>query len=88
MPPTHERARADEGRKLGHAPEPFSLAALRATQRDAHLCFRCSHREVCGMARALDERLLVTISNCLAFEADDEPTIVVEIEPIDAAEVV
>ena len=45
-----------------------TLGELRARHREEHLCFKCDHHAVCGMAKALDPNLLVTISNCLAFE--------------------
>ena len=51
----------------------ISLGELKARHREEHLCFRCEHHVVCGMARALDPNLLVTISNCLAFESAEAP---------------
>lgn len=51
--------------------EEPSLGELKARRRELHLCFRCTHHMVCGMAKALDTNLLVTIATCLAFEPDD-----------------
>jgi hypothetical protein len=48
-----------------------SLGELKAQHRELHLCLRCTHHMVCGMAKALDPNLLVTIATCLAFEPDD-----------------
>jgi hypothetical protein len=45
-----------------------SLGELKARHREEHICLRCDHHLVCGMAKALDPNLLVTISECLAFE--------------------
>jgi hypothetical protein len=45
-----------------------SLGELKARHREEHICLRCGHHLVCGMAKALDSNLLVTISGCLAFE--------------------
>jgi hypothetical protein len=47
-----------------------SLGERKARYREQHLCLRCSHHLVCGMASSLDLNLLVTISSCLAFEPD------------------
>jgi hypothetical protein len=54
-------------------PQPAepSLGELKARHRELHLCLRCTHHVVCGMAKALDPNLLVTIVTCLAFEPDD-----------------
>jgi hypothetical protein len=49
-----------------------SLGELKARHREEHLCFKCDHHVVCGMARALDPNLLVTITHCLAFEPAGE----------------
>ncbi len=46
-----------------------SLGELKARHREEHLCLRCEHHVVCGMAKALDPNLLVTITHCLAFES-------------------
>lgn len=56
--------------------DELPLGELKARHREEHLCLRCQHHVVCGMARALDPNLLVTISSCLAFEPaePDEPT--------------
>jgi hypothetical protein len=36
---------------------------------------KCDHHLVCGMAKALDPNLLVTITSCLGFEpADSDDT--------------
>jgi hypothetical protein len=51
-------------------PEVPSLGELKARHRELHLCLRCSHHLVCGMAKALDPNLLVTIVTCLGFEPD------------------
>jgi hypothetical protein len=47
----------------------ISLGELKARHREEHLCLKCSHHLVCGMAKALDLNLLVTISSCLGFES-------------------
>jgi hypothetical protein len=46
-----------------------SLGERKARHREEHLCLKCDHHLVCGMAKALDANLLVTISSCLAFQA-------------------
>jgi hypothetical protein len=51
------------------ADEP-SLGELKARHREDHLCLRCNHHMVCGMAKSLDPNLLVTIASCLGFESD------------------
>jgi hypothetical protein len=51
------------------ASEP-SLGELKARHREEHLCLRCNHHLVCGMAKSLDPNLLVTIASCLGFESD------------------
>ena len=51
------------------AGEP-SLGELKARHREEHLCLRCNHHMVCGMAKSLDPNLLVTIASCLGFESD------------------
>ena len=48
-----------------------SLGELKARHREEHLCLRCAHHLVCGMARSLDPNLLVVIASCLAFEPED-----------------
>ena len=45
-----------------------SLGEIKARHREEHICLRCDHHMVCGMAKALDPNLLTTISRCLAFE--------------------
>jgi hypothetical protein len=52
---------------LSQAGEP-SLGELKARHHEEHLCLKCSHHLVCGMAKALDPNLLVTIASCLGFE--------------------
>ena len=52
---------------LSQAREP-SLGELKARHREDHLCLKCSHHLVCGMAQTLDPNLLVTIAGCLGFE--------------------
>lgn len=54
--------------------DELPLGELKARQREQHLCFKCDHHLVCGMAKALDPNLLVTITSCLGFQAaaDDE----------------
>lgn len=47
-----------------------SLGALKARHREEHLCLKCTHHLVCGMAKSLDPNLLVTIASCLGFEPD------------------
>jgi len=62
-----------------------SLGALKARHREDHLCFRCSHHVVCAMASALDPHLLVTITNCLAFDSREiDASAVCELMPIEA----
>ncbi len=48
------------------------LGALKALQREQHLCLKCDHHLVCGIAKALDPNLLVTISSCLAFQSAEQ----------------
>jgi hypothetical protein len=45
-----------------------NLGELKARHREEHICLRCDHHLVCGMAKALDPNLLTTISRCTAFE--------------------
>lgn len=52
---------------LSQAREP-SVGELKARHREEHLCLKCGHHLVCGMAKALDPNLLVTIASCLGFE--------------------
>jgi hypothetical protein len=61
-----------------------SLGELKARHHEEHLCLRCRHHVVCGIAKAADPHLLVTISRCLAFVSSDadEPA-VVELQPIE-----
>ena len=47
------------------------IGELKAIHREQHICPRCEHFTVCKVASALDPNLLVTITGCLAFEADD-----------------
>jgi len=54
------------------AREP-SLGELKARHREEHLCLKCGHHLVCGMAKALDPNLLVTIASCLGFEPSATP---------------
>lgn len=63
-----------------------SLGELKARHREEHLCLKCSHHLVCGMAKALDPNLLVTITSCLGFEPDacDATDGVCELTPIEA----
>ncbi|MBN1773196.1 MAG: hypothetical protein JXB32_18160 [Deltaproteobacteria bacterium] len=48
--------------------DELPLGEMKALHRETHLCLRCSHNVVCGMAKALDPNLLVAIAHCLAFE--------------------
>ena len=48
--------------------DELPLGEMKARHRETHICLRCSHNLVCGMAKALDSNLLTTISGCLAFE--------------------
>ena len=48
--------------------DELPLGEMKALHRETHLCLRCSHNVVCGMAKALDPNLLVAIARCLAFE--------------------
>lgn len=63
----------------------LSLGELRARHREDHLCLKCIHHVVCGMAKSLDPNLLVTIANCLAFEPDESDDLhrVCELTPIE-----
>lgn len=60
-----------------------SLGELKARRREEHLCLRCQHHLVCGMARALDPNLLVTIASCLGFDPAAESDSVCELTPIE-----
>jgi hypothetical protein len=62
-----------------------SLGELKARHREDHLCLKCNHHLVCGMAKALDPNLLVTIASCLGFEPDayDDADGVCELTPIE-----
>jgi len=60
-----------------------SLGELKARHREEHLCLRCQHHLVCGMARALDPNLLVAISSCLGFDPAAEDDSVCELTPIE-----
>jgi hypothetical protein len=61
-----------------------SLGELRSRHRDEHLCLKCEHHLVCGMARALDPNLLVTITKCLGFKpAAFDETGICELMPIE-----
>jgi hypothetical protein len=57
-----------------HAHQPRtgepSLGERKAQHREEHLCLKCNHHLVCGMAKSLDPNLLVTITSCLGFEPD------------------
>lgn len=46
----------------------LSLGERKARHREQHLCLKCNHHIVCGMTKALDPNLLVTITSCLGFE--------------------
>ena len=48
--------------------DELPLGELKAQHREQHLCFKCHHHLVCGMAKGMDPNLLVTISHCLGFE--------------------
>lgn len=48
--------------------DELPLGEFKARHREQHLCLKCDHHLVCGMARTLDPNLLVTISRCLGFE--------------------
>ncbi len=48
--------------------DEMPLGEMKALHRETHLCLRCNHNLVCGMAKALDPNLLVAIARCLAFE--------------------
>ncbi len=48
--------------------DELPLGELKACHREQHLCLKCEHHLVCGMAKALDPNLLVTIASCLGFE--------------------
>jgi hypothetical protein len=60
-----------------------SLGQIKARRREEHLCLACSHHAVCGMANALDETLLVTISRCLGFDPAEGSTTTCELIPIE-----
>lgn len=51
--------------------DELPLGELKARHREQHLCLKCDHHMVCGMAKALDPNLLVTITSCLGFEPAD-----------------
>jgi len=48
--------------------DELPMGELKARHREQHLCLKCDHHLVCGMAKALDPNLLVTIASCLGFE--------------------
>jgi len=48
--------------------DELPLGELKARHREQHLCLKCDHHLVCGMAKALDPNLLVTITSCLGFQ--------------------
>mgnify|MGYP001572829358 CR=1 FL=1 len=48
--------------------DELPIGELKARHREQHLCLKCDHHLVCGMAKALDPNLLVTITSCLGFE--------------------
>lgn len=76
---------APAGRLGAFAPsqgEP-SLGELKARHREEHLCLRCQHHLVCGMAKALDPNLLVTIASCLGFDPTAEDDSVCELTPLE-----
>lgn len=54
-----------------HALDELPLGELKARHREQHRCLKCDHHLVCGMAKALDPNLLVTITSCLGFEPAD-----------------
>lgn len=54
--------------------DELPLGEMKALHRETHLCLRCSHNVVCGMAKALDPNLLVAIARCLAFEPLSDAT--------------
>ncbi len=62
-----------------------SLGEIRARYRDEHLCLKCDHHFVCGMAKSLDPNLLVTITSCLGFasNAGDDTDGICELTPIE-----
>jgi hypothetical protein len=62
-----------------------ALGELKAQHRESHLCLRCAHHLVCGMAKALDPNLLVTIASCLGFDDAEVPYAegVVELIPLE-----
>lgn len=82
-PPARPRTHAQRD-ALTQADEP-SLGELKARHRELHLCLRCSHHMVCGMAKALDTNLLVTIVMCLAFEPEgaEDSNQVCELLPVE-----
>ena len=73
------------GRDRQSGSDGLSLGELRARHREDHLCLKCTHHAVCGMAKSLDPNLLVTIANCLAFEPDESDDLhrVCELTPIE-----
>lgn len=80
-------ARTDRPRLTARAdttPVPPSFRELKARHDEDHLCLRCGHHLVCGMARALDPNLLVTITNCLGFESAERNHNICELMPIEA----
>ena len=76
-PPTPD----DEATSVDHP----SMGELKARHRDEHLCLKCGHHFVCGMASSLDPNLLVTITSCLGFEsAERDGSTICELMPIEA----
>ena len=65
--------------------DQLTLGEQKARHREEHLCLRCSHQRVCGMAKALDADLLVAIARCLGFtpDAGDDVDAVCELTPIE-----
>ena len=70
------------GRLRADAP---SLGELKALHHEEHLCLKCNHHFVCGMAQSIDPNLLVTVTSCLGFEPDgrDDTDGVCELTPIE-----
>lgn len=84
--PTSPRARPEPNHESPSPVDEPSLGELKALRREEHLCLACTHHLVCGMANALDETLLVTISRCRGFEpAGDGAATTCELIPIEPA---
>jgi len=85
MSAVSEARSSPAGVRAASAPAQWepSLGELKARHREEHLCLKCQHHLVCGMAKTLDPNLLVTISSCLGFDPAAEDDSVCELTPIE-----